>query len=115
MKRRELHYNLSYLCILLKNMSIIQKQTVGIYIIDVRNFLDCDSSHLHEQQSSKVYYMELRWMKIMTVTKQCYTDDLLEKFVSESQNGWVVLVGDGKTYQHLIIVKRVKRQYGSAM
>ena len=29
-------------------------------------------------------------------TMSIIADDLLEKFGSESQNGWVVLVGDGK-------------------
>ena len=32
-------------------------------------------------------------------------DDLLEKFNIEEQDGWVLLVGDGKLYQHLMNIK----------
>ncbi len=38
-------------------------------------------------------------------------DDLLEKF-SAVPEAWVILVGDGKTYEHLM---NVKRQYGPAL
>ena len=38
-------------------------------------------------------------------------EELLDKFGSESEDGWVVLVGDGKTYQHLM---NIKRQYGKS-
>ena len=92
---------------------VYHSETDSGYVNDVRNFLDCDSSHLHEQQPSKVYYMELVDENPNSdETMSIIADDLLEKFGSESQNGWVVLVGDGKTYQHLM---NVKRQYGSAM
>ena len=37
------------------------------------------------------------------------TEDLLNRFSTGTQQGWVVLVGDGKTYEHLM---NVKRQYG---
>ena len=31
-------------------------------------------------------------------------EDLLEKFNIKEQGGWAVLVGDGKIYQHLLIL-----------
>jgi len=37
-------------------------------------------------------------------TMSLVTEDLLEKFDITKQEGWVVLVGDGKTYQHLMKV-----------
>ena len=39
-------------------------------------------------------------------------EDLLDRLSSGTQQGWVVLVGDGKTYEHLM---NVKRQYGHTL
>ena len=39
-------------------------------------------------------------------------EDLLDKFTIETQQGWVILVGDGKTYEHLM---NIKRHYGQAL
>ena len=40
-------------------------------------------------------------------------EDLLEKFnTKEQDDGWVIIVGDGKTYQHLL---HIKQQYGTAL
>ena len=39
-------------------------------------------------------------------------EDLLDKFTIETQQGWVVLVGDGKTYERLV---NIQRQYGQAL
>ena len=81
-------------------------------VSNVRLFLDCDASHLHKEQPSHVYYMELIDEHPDTdETMTIFADDLLERF-GTVQNGWVVLVGDGKTYQHL---QNIKRQYGSAL
>ena len=37
-------------------------------------------------------------------------EDILDKFDDKYQNGWVLLVGDGKTFKHLM---NIKRQYSS--
>ena len=39
-------------------------------------------------------------------------EDLTDTFGKGSQQGWVMLVGDGKTYKHLM---SIKNQYGSAL
>ena len=36
-------------------------------------------------------------------------EDLLERFSVGAQQGWMVLVGNGKAYEHII---KVKQQYG---
>ena len=38
--------------------------------------------------------------------------DLLDKFTTETQQEWVVLVGDGKTYEHLM---NIKHHYNQAL
>ena len=43
-------------------------------------------------------------------TMSMIAEDLLDKFNVDGQDGWVLLVEDGKTYQHLM---NIKRQYGT--
>ena len=51
-------------------------------------------------------------MKTQTATKPCHlAEDLLSKF-DNIQDGWVVLVGDGKIYKHLM---NIKKQYNTAL
>ena len=51
-------------------------------------------------------------MKTQIATKPCHlAEDLLSKF-DNIQDGWVVLVGDGKIYKHLM---NIKKQYNTAL
>jgi len=58
-------------------------------------------------QVSKVDYMELvNESPDSDKTMSLAAEDVLNKFGSSAQDGWVVQVGDGKTYQHLMTVKQ---------
>ena len=84
-----------------------EKGVVG----DVRHFLH--NENCNDQQPSQVYYMELvDESPDSDETMSLIAEELLEKFGNATQDGWVVLVGDGKTYQHLM---NIKRQYGTAL
>ena len=80
-------------------------------ISDVRIFLD-DHRHgdlPHVQCTSTVHYMEL-----LDENPDCVemvAEDLIARF-DGVQDGWVVLVGDGKTYRHLM---NVKKQYSTML
>ena len=83
-------------------------------ISDVRAFLDNKSHHnlQHTQHTSVVHYMELLDENPdCTETMSIVAEDLLAKFY-QVQDRWVVLVGDGKTYRHLM---NVKKQYSTML
>ena len=78
---------------------------------EFRAFLD-DQSDCGLQLSSTVYYMELiNENPDCTETMSLVAEDLLAKF-DEAQDGWVILVGDGKSYRHLM---NIKKQYSTAL
>ena len=77
---------------------------------DVRHFLyeakTCDD------QPSQMHYVELvDENPDSDETMALIADNLLEKFTTELSEASVVLVGDGKTYQHLMNIKHL---YGPA-
>ncbi len=87
------------------------KQSKKQVLRDVRQFLD--QAQAGDEQPSQVYYMELVDENPGDdETMARIADDLLEKFSSETPEAWVVLVGDSKTYQHLL---NIKHQYGPVL
>ena len=77
----------------------------------LREFLIPTPAQLADHDPSILYYMDLideNADSEETMSMVC--EMVLEQAASASQE-WVVLVGDGKTYEHL---QRVKRLYGSA-
>ena len=77
---------------------------------DMRCFLGSDDNV--KIQPSKIHYMELLNENPDSDETMCIVaESLLEQFNTKEQDGWVVLVGDGKTYQHLM---NIKQQYRAA-
>ena len=78
---------------------------------EFRLFLE-ENNQCIQQHPSTVYYMELlNENPDCSETMSLVAEDLLGKF-GNVQDGWVVLVGDGKTYKHLI---NIKKQYSTAL
>lgn len=90
----------------------VEENSDNWVINDFRLFMKCARPKRDDQQS-QIHYLEL-------VDENADSDDamlqvvedLLEKFEKNEYQKWVVLVGDGKTYQHLM---RLKKQYGDAL
>lgn len=62
---------------------------------------------------STIYYMELVDKHPDSTDTMRYVSELLiNTFSSSKQSGYVLLTGDGKTYEHLMEVKRL---YGDAL
>ena len=79
---------------------------------ELRVFLDDQSDDSGVQHSSTVHYMEIidenpNCMETMSLV----AEDLLAKF-DTVQDGWVILVEDGKSYRHLM---NIKKQYSTAL
>ena len=82
-------------------------QDFNCTLSDMRCFLRNDDSV--KIRPSQIYYMELVNENPDGDETMCIVaEDLLEKFNTKEQDEWVMLVGDGKTYQHLM---NIKQQY----
>lgn len=78
---------------------------------DMRCFLDDKCNE--KIPPSQIHCMELINENPDSDETMCIiAEDLLEKFDTKEQDGWVVIVGDGKMYQHLL---NIKQQYGTAL
>ena len=85
-------------------------QDLHCTLSDMRCFLGNDDSE--KIQPSQIHYMELLNENPDSDETMCIVaENLLEQFNIKDQDGWVVLVGDGKTYQHLM---NIKQQYRTA-
>ena len=84
---------------------------VNATLSEIRTFLN-EQNDSSLQHPSTVHYMELvNENPDSTETMSLVAEDLLAKF-DEVQDGWVVLVGDGISYKHLM---DIKRQYSKAL
>ena len=109
-EQKEIHTKLFAYIVQKYTAQHLPENTNGI-LNDVRQFLE--QSITHEQKPSLIHYMEL-----VDENPDCdetmaqIGEDLLERFSTGAQQGWVVLVVDGKTYEHLM---NVKRQYSHTL
>ena len=88
------------------------KPNSGATLKPLREFILPSTAQLAYSESSTVYYLD-----VLDENADCdetmarVTEMVLEKVSSKYQK-WVVLVGGGKTYEHLL---KVKRLYGSSL
>ena len=88
------------------------KPNSGATLKPLREFILPSTAQLAYSESSTVYYLDLLDENAgCDETMARVTEMVLEKVSSKYQK-WVVLVGDGKTYEHLL---KVKRLYGSSL
>lgn len=107
-----LHEKLFY-CNFLKCMNHHYQSTNSgnTILIDTKQFLNCHD--YSNKQQSKIFHMEMvNENPDSDETMSVVVENLLDKFNIEMQGGWIVLVGDGKTHQHLL---NIKWQYGTAL
>ena len=93
----------------------LQKLTIQSSVSDrtlkpFREFLLPTANQLQDSDPFLIYYLELIDENADSHETMLEVSELVqEKLLSDSQK-WVVLVGDGKTYEHL---RKIKRVYGS--
>ena len=100
---------------------IVQKYIADTYpetrsedgvLSELRQFLNEDNYN-GLQIPSTIHYLELVDENPDSSETMCIiAEDILDKFGDKVQNGWVLLVGDGKTYKHLM---NIKKQYSLAL
>ena len=79
---------------------------------ELKQFLAVSAANSTPNQSN-IYYMDLvDENPDSDETMMLVAEKLLTELQSDFQHGYVVLVGDGKTYEHLV---NIKRQYGSEL
>ena len=108
-KQEELKENM--LMYVFQKCSLYQHSNEATILRDMRYFLN--ASFPIQLQASRVHYMELiNENPDSDKTMSLVAEEVLEKFEEKVQEGWIVLVGDGKTYQHLM---NIKTTYGKAL
>ena len=85
-------------------------QVSSKFLKPLREFLLPSPAQLMNSNSSLIYYMELIDENADSLeTMGSVSELVLDKLLTESQR-WVILVGDGKSYEHL---QSMKKLYGS--
>ena len=87
--------------------------TDNMIINDYRYFIYKHSETVIETEKSKIHTLEIIDENADNdQTMLQVAEDLVDKFSVSDHQKYVILVGDGKTYEHLM---RIKRQYGGAL
>ena len=95
----------------------LQKSTVSIpdsgqLLKPLREFILPTPAQLADNDPSRIYYMELLDENADSEETMAQVAEMLIERVWSDSHNWVILIGDGKTYEHL---QRVKRLYGSTL
>lgn len=95
-----------------KKSYTLNKKELNPYLYNIKSFLSSTTQYAITAKSN-VHYLELVDENPDSINTLAFiADHLLKEFNSECQNGFVILVGDAKTYQYLI---KIKNQYREAM
>ena len=111
MKAEKLHKNL-FTFIITKQANNQQPTPCEKVVTNIKAFMQC----VHPMESiaqSKFYYLSLFDENSDSEETMLHiSEEVLQLANSECQNGYVVLVGDGKTFQYLT---KIKKKYGQAL
>ena len=78
----------------------------------MRQFILPSEAQLKYSDTSTIYYMELLDENADSVETMSHVAELVVEKLDLSSQNWFILVGDGKTYEHL---QQTKRLYGDAL
>ena len=76
----------------------------------LREFLLPTVAQLSDKEPSAIHYMEMLYENADSQQTMCHVAEMLLERLKKHPQQWIVLVGDGKTYEHLLSMKRM---YGS--
>lgn len=106
-----LHISLQVFAYFLQKHALQSQSEHGV-LKPLREFLIPTPAQLAYHEQSSVYYMELLDENADSEETMAEVAEMVSSRIMSETQPWLILVGDGKTYEHL---GKVKRLYGSAL